>query len=1374
MVLSDDDLEPSYFRLEAQSEEQRLPYACICGKRFTYQGYSSHISKCQKNRKELGRRQMGAKQRKEEQDKEQASQGIKRKQGLLDWFGDGDLDFDRALPIRPQPSIPFASTSKAFTLPEPGEDEMSDIDEPAKVPLFDDPGLPAEASGRGFRAKKPTAKLIHIKASGARPMGLKTALQQTHFAASPPRMSPDPPDEQIEDVVSTVNSENAPDDADSTDEPEEGTKNAFGVYKRYRTQEKEPHDPDAYLLPTDLQEEPAEELIQALEKEGPDASGVGRSATAEKGVNVAGRPREREGPVEGGGPVDPGDGKKAEGEFFPYPNQNSFDLGNWFWADGTEKSLKSFNNLVSIVGSENFRPEDVRKTNWTKINRDLATSEFDEGKGDESRWEGDGTSWTTDDITIEVPFNTRSARPGPKEFNVKGFRHRPLIPLIKEKLASPEGAEYFHHVPHELRWQPSKDKEDVRVYSEEYQSDAFLEAYNEIQDLPLEEGETEDTKLPRYVVGLNFASDATMLAQFGDAKLWALYVFFANDSKYRRSKTSLKLGEQVAFFEKLPDDFKDFVLQHSGKENISKALLTHCQRELFHEQWKIIMGDEFMHAYKHGIVVKCFDDVYRRFYPRVFAYSADYPEKILIASIKNLGKCPCPLCTIPLDNVHRLGKIRDRRARVRDARVDDEDRQTRVAKARHQIYVKNRSVNSDVVKGQLDGFSFVPTSNAFSDRLSSSGFNFFEMLLPDPLHEIELGVWRSTFIQLLRLLHVSDGNPVHQLDARFRQVPTFGKDTIRRFRNNVSEMKQLAARDFEDLLQCAIPVIEGLIDKQHEKRVLAVLFTLAHWHGLAKLRLHTDHTLEIMDELTTTLGSVFRKFVSETCEKVETKELPREYAARARREAKQSEKKKANVPKTAKRRKVQPKALGDDENVPAKGRRYKTLNLHTFKFHMLGHYVSCIRRSGTTDNYSTQGPENYHKFAKAHYKRTSKKRVALSLSRIQMRQARIKRLRQQLLSGKEEGETELSREAPYFIGNSQNAPVDLTKFLRDNRDDIATTKFLAKLKVHLLPRIWDTLLEEARSDPESLGSAIPALEHLIGNGQVDQSDYDGILFHSDRLYQHQVFNVNYTTYDMRREQDILNPKTHRRDIMCIKSEDPTDTSPNRHRFCYARILGVYHVNVVFRGRGSIDRRPRRFDILWVRWFDELSENQTTWDSMRLDRLKFPPLKEHNSVDFIDPLGVLRASHIIPRFSAGQVSTRPSGPPLSKRRARQRLAKDDEDWNEYYVNRFVDRDMLMRYHWGLGVGHRYSHKDAPVKGTSEASSSADSDPSEIEEDVPVSDAQDPEPEDATDSDHASDGLDDLQGEELSDSEGTENSSSDVPGADTEVVDEEDDF
>jgi hypothetical protein len=36
---------------------------------------------------------------------------------------------------------------------------------------------------------------------------------------------------------------------------------------------------------------------------------------------------------------------------------------------------------------------------------------------------------------------------------------------------------------------------------------------------------------------------------------------------------------------------------------------------------------------------------------------------------------------------------------------------------------------------------------------------------------------------------------------RFHLVPSFGKDNIHRFSNNASQMKSLAATNFEDLLQ---------------------------------------------------------------------------------------------------------------------------------------------------------------------------------------------------------------------------------------------------------------------------------------------------------------------------------------------------------------------------------------------------------------------------------------------------------------------------------------------------------------------------------------------------------------------------------------------
>jgi len=55
--------------------------------------------------------------------------------------------------------------------------------------------------------------------------------------------------------------------------------------------------------------------------------------------------------------------------------------------------------------------------------------------------------------------------------------------------------------------------------------------------------------------------------------------------------------------------------------------MTHCARELMHAQWAILLDDEFVEAWQHGIVVTCCDGIKRRFYPRIFSYSADYPEK---------------------------------------------------------------------------------------------------------------------------------------------------------------------------------------------------------------------------------------------------------------------------------------------------------------------------------------------------------------------------------------------------------------------------------------------------------------------------------------------------------------------------------------------------------------------------------------------------------------------------------------------------------------------------------------------------------------------------------------------------------------------------
>jgi hypothetical protein len=58
-------------------------------------------------------------------------------------------------------------------------------------------------------------------------------------------------------------------------------------------------------------------------------------------------------------------------------------------------------------------------------------------------------------------------------------------------------------------------------------------------------------------------------------------------------------------------------------------------------------------------------------------------------------------------------------------------------------------------------------------------------------------------IQMLNEWYINSRHtiPSDLFSTSYHQVPTFGQDTIRKFGNNVSGMKNLAGQDFEDLLQ---------------------------------------------------------------------------------------------------------------------------------------------------------------------------------------------------------------------------------------------------------------------------------------------------------------------------------------------------------------------------------------------------------------------------------------------------------------------------------------------------------------------------------------------------------------------------------------------
>ena len=186
-------------------------------------------------------------------------------------------------------------------------------------------------------------------------------------------------------------------------------------------------------------------------------------------------------------------------------------------------------------------------------------------------------------------------------------------------------------------------------------------------------------------------------------------------------------------------------------------------------------------------------------------------------------------------------------------------------------------------------------------------------------------------------------------------------------------MKKLAACDYEDLLQvgvglfsvthgidviykCSIPVFEGLLPSPHNRIILNLLYELATWLSLAKLRLHTETTLKALEASTKRLGDVLREFRKVTCEAYVTKELPSEEAARGRREAALHSKQQAsNGPTQGSGTTTTQSPNGSTTSrTSGKGKREKKFNLLTYKFHALGDYSQASRMFGTTDSYTTQ------------------------------------------------------------------------------------------------------------------------------------------------------------------------------------------------------------------------------------------------------------------------------------------------------------------------------------------------------------------------------------------------------------------------------------
>lgn len=252
-------------------------------------------------------------------------------------------------------------------------------------------------------------------------------------------------------------------------------------------------------------------------------------------------------------------------------------------------------------------------------------------------------SWQEDTIEIPLPYeNASNPETSAPRYKAKVY-HRNLLDACKSIVQHPY-SKSFTYIPSKLFWIPPGcqidpfseqyselrteplSKFDIpgveRIYDEFFHSDAWIKEHEKIQRIP----PGPEGRMENGILALNFSSDGLRPAQFGSAHINPIYGSVGNDLAGNRRVPNVFSQQWLAFFAEIGDDIQEVYMKHF-KVPASREVLSWLRRECHNATIRLLLNAEFMEAYRHGFVITCSDGIRRRIFPRIFVYSADYPEK---------------------------------------------------------------------------------------------------------------------------------------------------------------------------------------------------------------------------------------------------------------------------------------------------------------------------------------------------------------------------------------------------------------------------------------------------------------------------------------------------------------------------------------------------------------------------------------------------------------------------------------------------------------------------------------------------------------------------------------------------------------------------
>ncbi|KAF8602959.1 hypothetical protein BDV93DRAFT_398866, partial [Ceratobasidium sp. AG-I] len=311
------------------------------------------------------------------------------------------------------------------------------------------------------------------------------------------------------------------------------------------------------------------------------------------------------------------------------------------------------------------------------------------------------------------------------------------------------------YAPQKLWTSPAKE---VRAYGDAYTCDWWWD-----EQCRLARAGKRNATIGALIV----ASDPTVVSIVcGGQKVYPVYVSLANINKDKRRKPSNRAMTLLGY---LPIDAFEDIADDDERRRLKNNLIHRSIKRMF---------DPLKEVAETGVDMWCADGRKRRVYPRVAAYTADWPEQ-------NLQSCTsegsCPVCTTPWEGRGHIDRELELREREQTIGV-------------LQNYFLYNSIP------ELDQLHLKPVWPWWGDI---PDINLASCFAPDLLHQLYQGVFKT---HLVRWLKYFVGPKV--IDERLIAMPM--PEGMRHFTKGINVFgAQWTGRESKQLMAQILPVVVG-------------------------------------------------------------------------------------------------------------------------------------------------------------------------------------------------------------------------------------------------------------------------------------------------------------------------------------------------------------------------------------------------------------------------------------------------------------------------------------------------------------------------------------------------------------------------------------